>query len=683
MHAKNKKYKTTQGFLKDEISSIEEKLDEIKEFKREIHELQSETQNLKNKIRDLEEERKVYISKENQLKEEIKLLANNNKKIKSELKNELNEKISILKELENLKNNQKIFHDKHENLKSYVENTTSETERINGKLKQVLNEKEHMEKKIHDLNDELSNLDDLKSKYSELYNDYTLLVKENTQLREELVEKKFSDEDVYKMSDKYEEEIFNLKCELNIWKFAFIEIAKYKLINYDDSNSEDLVNLDKNYIQNAPLDYRQRAENVLTYFKSLIEEENYHTINLKSLKEALISEQEKASLSRENLLNELQLRRKIHNRYMLLRGNLRVMCRIRPFLDKENNSLIKKSFIDSFDLCNDAININEHKRKKNYEFDYIFNQQSHQHEVYEEVSLLVQSMIQGKNICIIAYGQTCTGKTYTIQGPNKSHPGIAIRSAKELFELIGSDLNDEGLKHISKHGSKLSLSIIEIYNENIYNLLGDGNNDQQHLSMYENSNGNMVIPELNPIRIHNFNEASKLFTLASRLRHTNQTHYNDRSSRSHCIYSFHLKLVNGDKVTRSKLHIIDLAGSERISKSITRDDEQTKKEAICINLSLLALANVLNALALKQTHIPYRDSKLTHFLKESLNENFNILLLLHISPNVKDLAETISTLEFGTRIVKICKHKTGRERMVIGTGKELHTNTGSTNSINV
>jgi hypothetical protein len=680
LHAKNKKYKTTQGFLKDEISCIEEKLDEIKEFKREIQDLQTETSNLKNKIRDLEEERKVYISKENQLKEEIKLLANNNKKIKSDLKNELNEKIGILKELENLKNNQKIFYDKHENLKSYVENTTSETERINSKLKQVLNEKENMEKKINNLNDELSGLDDLKCKYSELYSDYSTLVKENTQLREELVEKKFSDEDVYKMSDKYEEEIFDLKCDLNIWKQAFIEIAKYKLINYDDSNSEDLVNLDKNYIQNAPLEYKQRAENVITYFKSLIEEENYQTVNLKSLKEALVIEQDKASFMREQLLNELQLRRKIHNRYMSLRGNLRVMCRIRPFLDKENNSLIKKSFIDSFNLSNDTVNINEHQRKKNYEFDYIFNQKSHQHEVYEEVSLLVQSMIQGKNICIIAYGQTCTGKTYTIQGPNKSHPGIAIRSAKELFELIGSELNDSmsSKKNSQQHqqGSKLSLSIIEIYNENIYNLLGDG---QPLLSMFENSNGNLVIPELNPIRINNFNEASKLFTLASKLRHTNQTSYNDRSSRSHCIYSFHLKLVNGDKVTRSKLHIIDLAGSERISKSITREDEVTKKEAICINLSLLALANVLNALALKQTHIPYRDSKLTHFLKESLNENFNILLLLHISPNVKDIAETISTLEFGTRIVKICKHKTGRERMVIGTGKESNSN----NSINV
>jgi kinesin family protein C2/C3 len=323
--------------------------------------------------------------------------------------------------------------------------------------------------------------------------------------------------------------------------------------------------------------------------------------------------------------------------------------------------MIRKSFLETFNITTDNISIDENGKNKSFEFDYIFNQKSHQHEVYEEVSLLVESMMQGNNICVIAYGQTCTGKTYTIQGPNKSHPGIAIRAAKDLFEMIGDQLETK-----SSNCSKLSLSIIEIYNENIYNLLSDG---QPLLNIYENSSNNLVIPDLNPIRINNFNEASKLFTLASKLRHTNQTSYNDRSSRSHCIYSFHLKIVNPDdsKIIRSKFHIIDLAGSERLSKSNSILDDFTKKEAICINLSLHALANVLNALAVKQIHVPYRDSKLTHFLKESLNENYNIILLLHISPNIRDIAETISTLEFGTRIVKICKHKTGKERPLMIT----------------
>ena len=207
--------------------------------------------------------------------------------------------------------------------------------------------------------------------------------------------------------------------------------------------------------------------------------------------------------------------------------------------------------------------------------------------------------------------------------------------------------------------TKISLSIIEIYNESIYNLLLEGTPE---LNLYENSNGNLIIPDLSPIIINNFNEARKLFKLAQKLRKTKSTNYNDHSSRSHCIYSFHLKIVDEDgNIVRSKLHIIDLAGSERISKS-TIADETVKKEAISINLSLTALSNVLNSLAFRQNHVPYRDSKLTHFLKDSLGENFNILLLLHISPNVRDIQESIYTLDFGTRIAKICKHKTGRDK---------------------
>ena len=99
--------------------------------------------------------------------------------------------------------------------------------------------------------------------------------------------------------------------------------------------------------------------------------------------------------------------------------------------------------------------------------------------------------------------------------------------------------------------------------------------------------------------------------------------------------------------------------------------KKIKKEALSINLSLHSLGNVLNAIANKSNHIPYRDSKLTHFLKNSLNEKYNILLLLHISPNIKDLSETISTLQFGERIIKFCHHKTGKEKMqLINTNKK-------------
>ena len=313
-------------------------------------------------------------------------------------------------------------------------------------------------------------------------------------------------------------------------------------------------------------------------------------------------------------------------------------------------------------INNDSISIcQENKQEKNFEYDYIFDTKSTQKDVYEEVTLLIQSMVQGNNICIIAYGQTCTGKTYTIQGPNSKNPGIVPRAARELFLILNNFSKSNYFESI-----RLSLTIIEIYNEQIYNLLEEST---PNLTMYEDASGNLIIPDLNPISINNFDEANKLFKLAARFRHTSSTEYNDRSSRSHCIFSFQLKLTGKDgRIIRSTLHIIDLAGSERISKSQSKD-EKLRKESICINLSLHSLSTVLNSIALKANHIPYRDSKLTHFLKDSLNENYNILLILLVSPNVKDISETISTLQFGERIVKICHHKTGKDKIQFLTSK--------------
>lgn len=657
MNTKNNKYKTNQTQLQGELTQIQDKLIEIQNFKEEIKEFQNETQKLRNKVKDLESDRKNQSEKEINLKDEIKNLNNQIKKVKGDFKNELNEKINILKELESLRSSQKNFSDKQESLKQNVENTQQENNKLTSRINNLLGEKEELEIKVKNTQIQLK---DLSQKFQELFDDYNKLIQENADLQNELHQKKMEDNEIFKLTDKYEEEIFNLKCETNIWKNSFIEIAKYKLINYDDSNSDELVGLDKNYLQNSPPFLREKADAVLTYFRSLVEEESYQTSNLKSLKEALLQEQEKSAFLKEMLNNELHLRRKIQNRYMLIRGNLRVMCRIRPFLpEAENTPLIKKAYLDTFNISNESISLKElnSSKVKKYDFDYIFGQKSLQQEVYEEVSLLIQSMLRGNNICIISYGQTCTGKTYTIQGPN-GNPGIAMRAARELFDIFNlQDKDKENKKNLAN--SKLSLSIIEIYNENIYNLL---NEDAPLLNMYENSNNNLVIPDLNPINIESYNEAAKLFKLSGKLRRTKETNNNDHSSRSHCIYTFHLKMSDGEKTIRSKLHIIDLAGSERISKNIGVVDEVLKKEAISINLSLTSLSNVLNSLAIKSNHIPYRDSKLTHFLKESLNENYNILLLLHISPNIKDLGETFSTLEFGNRIVKICKHKTGKEK---------------------
>ena len=624
LELKNKKFKNAQGLLQNEISNIEEYLEDVKNFQIEIKKMQSEIKTVKEMNKKLEDEKK-NLAKENY--NYITTIKN----MKIELKNLLNEKMNLIKEEKEIKNKKNILFNE-----------------LNNKLSEE-------QKKNENLIQNLKNLENINIKYQDLCEDYNKILKENEELKEEFKSKKV--EDLSKLKEKYEEEVFELKSLINLWKNNFLEISKFKLLNYDIKSHqeiENIIDIDQNYIENAPSNIKEISKKVLDYFKLLIEKENYKTIDLRKLKDSLSLEQEKVHILSQKLNNEKFLRRKIHNRYMYLRGNLRVMCRVRPFLSSEK--INKKSQMETLVINNDSISVfQENKQEKNFEYDYIFDTKSTQKDVYEEVTLLIQSMVQGNNICIIAYGQTCTGKTYTIQGPNSKNPGIVPRAAKELFLILNNFAKSDYFESI-----RLSLTIIEIYNEQIYNLLEEST---PNLNMYEDASGNLIIPDLNPISINSYEEASKLFKLAAKFRHTSSTEYNDRSSRSHCIFSFQLKIKGKDgRIIRSTLHIIDLAGSERLSKSQNKD-EKLKKESICINLSLHSLSTVLNSIALKANHIPYRDSKLTHFLKDSLNENYNILLLLLVSPNNKDLPETISTLQFGERIVKICHHKTGKDKI--------------------
>ena len=619
LELKNKKFKNAQGLLQSEISNIEEYLEDVKNFQIEIKKMQHEISTIKDLNKKLEDDKKKA------LKENYNYI-NTIKDMKIELKNLLNEKMNLIKEEKDLKN-----------------------------------KFQEQQKKNEILSNNIKEIDDIKIKYKEIMEENNKLITENEELKEELKSKNL--EDIQSLKEKYETDVFELKSLINIWKNNFLQISKFKLINYDikiHQEIENIIDIDENYIEKAPEEMKEISKKVLEYYKLLIEQENYKTIDLRNLKDSLLSEQEKVHILTQKLKNEKYLRRKIHNRYMYLRGNLRVMCRVRPFLPSEK--INKKSQMETMIINNDSISIcQENKQEKNFEYDYIFDTKSTQKDVYEEVTLLIQSMVQGNNICIIAYGQTCTGKTYTIQGPNSKNPGIVPRAARELFLILNNFSKSNYFESI-----RLSLTIIEIYNEQIYNLLEEST---PNLTMYEDASGNLIIPDLNPISINNFDEANKLFKLAARFRHTSSTEYNDRSSRSHCIFSFQLKLTGKDgRIIRSTLHIIDLAGSERISKSQSKD-EKLRKESICINLSLHSLSTVLNSIALKANHIPYRDSKLTHFLKDSLNENYNILLILLVSPNVKDISETISTLQFGERIVKICHHKTGKDKIQFLTSK--------------
>ena len=351
LELKNKKFKNAQGLLQNEISNIEEYLEDVKNFQIEIKKMQHEISTIKDLNKKLEDDKKKA------LKENYNYI-NTIKDMKIELKNLLNEKMNLIKEEKDLKNKFQEQQKKNEILSNNIKET-----------------------------------DDIKIKYKEIMEENNKLITENEELKEELKSKNL--EDIQSLKEKYETDVFELKSLINIWKNNFLQISKFKLINYDikiHQEIENIIDIDENYIEKAPEEMKEISKKVLEYYKLLIEQENYKTIDLRNLKDSLLSEQEKVHILTQKLKNEKYLRRKIHNRYMYLRGNLRVMCRVRPFLPSEK--INKKSQMETMIINNDSISIcQENKQEKNFEYDYIFDTKSTQKDVYEEVTLLIQSMV--------------------------------------------------------------------------------------------------------------------------------------------------------------------------------------------------------------------------------------------------------------------------------------------------
>ena len=279
LELKNKKFKNAQGMLQNEISSIEEHLEDVKSFQVEIKKMQQEIKVVKELNKKLENDKK------NALKENYNYI-NTIKEMKIELKNLLNDKMSLLQEGKDVKTKKNILFNE---LNSKIEEQQKKIENENSKNNELLVKNKKLEKY-------LNNFEEIKSRYNELYTEYNKIVSENEELKEKFIEKKYTIEDITKLQEKYETEVFELKSSVNIWKNNFLEIAKFKLINYDikmHQDIENLIDIDENYLNNIPKEIKEISDKIVNYFKLLIEQENYKTINLRQLKEALISEQEK------------------------------------------------------------------------------------------------------------------------------------------------------------------------------------------------------------------------------------------------------------------------------------------------------------------------------------------------------------------------------------------------------
>ncbi|XP_073963886.1 kinesin-like protein 64D isoform X2 [Choristoneura fumiferana] len=285
-----------------------------------------------------------------------------------------------------------------------------------------------------------------------------------------------------------------------------------------------------------------------------------------------------------------------------------------------------------------------------YGYDAAFDSNTSQMDIYvQTASPIVEQVLKGYNGTIFAYGQTGTGKTYTMAGGNSAPElrGIIPNSFAHIFSHIAKAKDDEKFL--------VCVTYLEIYNEEVRDLLG--NNPHQSLEVKERPDIGVFVKDLTGYVVHNADELEKIMAVGNKNRHIGATAMNTESSRSHAIFSITVESSKkgGDGKTHvkmGKLHLVDLAGSERQSK--TQATGTRLKEATKINQSLSVLGNVISALVDgKSTHIPYRNSKLTRLLQDSLGGNSKTVMIATIGPADTNYVETISTLRYANRAKNI------------------------------
>ncbi|CAN6971038.1 unnamed protein product [Brassica rapa subsp. trilocularis] len=370
-------------------------------------------------------------------------------------------------------------------------------------------------------------------------------------------------------------------------------------------------------------------QEVLRTQKKYFEDLNYYGLKLKGVADAA-----------KNYHVVLQENRRLYNEVQELKGNIRVYCRIRPFLPGQNN---KQTSIEYIGENGELVVANPFKQGKDthrlFKFNKVFGQASTQEEVFLDTRPLIRSILDGYNVCIFAYGQTGSGKTYTMSGPSitsKEDWGVNYRALNDLFQLTQIRQNTVVYE--------VGVQMVEIYNEQVRDILSDGGVWNTALP------NRLAVPDASMHSVRSTEDVLELMNIGLMNRTVGATALNERSSRSHCVLSVHVRGVDveTDSVLRGSLHLVDLAGSERVDRSEVTGERL--KEAQHINKSLSALGDVIFALAHKNPHVPYRNSKLTQVLQSSLGGQAKTLMFVQVNPDGESYAETVSTLKFAERV---------------------------------
>ncbi|KAL5817989.1 hypothetical protein ACOSQ3_026367 [Xanthoceras sorbifolium] len=331
----------------------------------------------------------------------------------------------------------------------------------------------------------------------------------------------------------------------------------------------------------------------------------------------------------ENYNAVLAENRKLFNEVQDLKGNIRVYCRIRPFLRGQTK---KQSTVEYIGENGELIVANPAKPGKEgqrmFKFNRVFGPASTQADVFSDTKPLIRSVLDGYNVCIFAYGQTGSGKTHTMSGPDGASEedwGVNYRALNDLFTI--SQNRRTSITY------EVGVQMVEIYNEQVRDLLTSD-----------------AVPDATMQPVRATSDVVELMDVGLKNRAKGSTALNERSSRSHSVVTIHVRgkdLKTGVPL-HGNLHLVDLAGSERVDRSEVTGDRL--KEAQHINKSLSALGDVIFALAQKSTHVPYRNSKLTQVLQSSLGGQAKTLMFVQLNPDSNSFSESLSTLKFAERV---------------------------------
>ncbi|KAL9648913.1 hypothetical protein ABK040_008293 [Willaertia magna] len=438
----------------------------------------------------------------------------------------------------------------------------------------------------------------------------------------------------------------------------------------------------------------------------------------------------------DNYLREMELRKSLQNQLIEERGSVRVCCRVRPlssFLSETHlvgsstsiaQTLVSSGRSSSLSLQTCIVDeqtndtnislLNKRGKVKSFELDQIYGMNTTQEMIFNDLKPLVLSAFDGYNACVLVFGETSSGKTYTMNGYG-SQPGIIPRAINELYQLI------ERNREIYK--IQMKLSVIEIYNNDVRDLLSsncgplllrqqqqqqqnDDNNAVPSLSSFattiNNSSGSNsggissnMTTEVKFWKINSLEQMKECIKESLTKRAESKTLMNQHSSRSHCIITVEIEktmlspisnattslpldtnnnnsnINNNNKqiTTRSILRFVDLAGSECIEQSGVVSGSEQFLESSFVNRSLSALEDVMVAMAQKRSHIPFRNSKLTQVLRDSVEGDSKMIIILTISPLLKFSHESLHALSFGARVKQVRKKKATKQ-IVVNNNKE-------------